>query len=210
MSRGILLLLELWHGCGTLFGLTFFARFENILTYGELIEWQGPLSLARAIDHNIVKGVLMLVVTDNQVCAGHPSCSKRREVVLFDDKEMPQVEKAQLIVERIRIGVHPAVTDGTFPVRAMVILALIRVLRILVEVEIVVEEVAVHQDCRDHGRAIGTEKCEEIEARHLDCILPDLYEGFATGETAIVVDGKTAGIFAICPLDELLDFKTEQ
>ena len=37
----------------------------------------------------------------------------------------------------------------------MVVLALIRVLRILVEIEIVVEEITVHQDGRNYGRAVG-------------------------------------------------------
>lgn len=102
------------------------------------------------------------------------------------------MEKAQLIVERIRVGVHPAVTDGTFSVRAVVILALIRIFCILVEFKIVIEEISIHQNCRDHGRAIGTEKCKKIKTRHLDSVLSDLHKGFPTGKTAIVVNGVVA------------------
>ena len=141
----MLLLRELWHSWSTPFGLTFLARSEDILAHGEFLKRQGAICLGGTVDHNVVKGVLILVVTDDQVRAGHPVCSEGRKIMLFDDKEMPQMEKAQLVVQRIRISVHPAVTNGAFPVWAMVIFALIRILGVLVEVEVVVEEVPVHR-----------------------------------------------------------------
>ena len=76
--------------------------------------------------------------------------------MLFDNKDMPQIKKAQFIVKEIWVGVHPTVTDGTFSVGAVAILALICIFCILVEFKIVIEEVSIYQNCRDHGRAVGT------------------------------------------------------
>ena len=100
-------------------------------------------------------------------------------------------------------------TDGAFSVWPMVILASICILCILVKIKIIVEEVSVHQNCCDHRRTIGTEKCKKIKARHLDGVLANLYKGFPTGKTTIVVYGKTPWVFSILFLDELFDFETD-
>ena len=56
---------ELRHGCCTLFRLTLFTRFENVLTYGEFLYWKREYLSSRAVYHDIVERVLILIVTDN-------------------------------------------------------------------------------------------------------------------------------------------------
>ena len=60
--------------------------------------------------------------------------------MLLDDEYMAEVKEVQFVIEWIRIGVHSSVPDGTFSVWTVVVLALICVLCVLVQVEIIIEK----------------------------------------------------------------------
>ena len=66
-----------------------------------------------------------------------------------------KMEEFELGIERIGIGVHLAVTDGTFAVRAVIILCEVGIFGFLVQFKILVDEVAIKDDKRDYLIAFG-------------------------------------------------------
>ena len=118
----------------------------------QLIEREG--ASRRVVDHDVVERILILIISDNKVRTEGIPYSEGSHIVLLDDEYMAEVKEVQFVIERIRIGIHSSVPDGAFSVWTVVVLALICVLCVLVQIEIVIEEITIHEDRGDYRGAI--------------------------------------------------------
>ena len=125
---------------------------KDIPSNRQLIEREGPSR--SVVNHDVVERILILIISDNKVRTQGILCGESSHIVLLNDEYMAKVKEVQFVIERIRIGIHSSVPDGAFSVWTVVILALICVLCLLVQIEIVVEEITIHEDGGDYRGAI--------------------------------------------------------
>ena len=125
---------------------------KDIPSNRQLIEREG--TSRRVVNHDVVERILILIISDDKVRTKGIPCSESSQIVLLDDEYMAEVKKVQFVIEWIRIGIHSSVPDGTFSVWTVVVLALICVLCVLVQIEIVIEEITIHKDGGDYRGTI--------------------------------------------------------
>jgi len=101
-----------------------------------------------------VERILIFIISGEKVRTEDILCSESGNIMLLDDEYMAEVKEAQFVVEWIRIGVHSSVSDGTFSIWTVVIFALICVLCVLVQIEIVIEKITIHKDRGDYRGTI--------------------------------------------------------
>ena len=125
---------------------------KDIPSNRQLIEREG--AFRRVVNHDVVERILISIISDDKVRTEGIPCSESSQIVLLDDEYMAEVKEVQFVIEWIRIGIHSSVPDGTFSVWTVVVLALICVLCVLVQIEIVIEEITIHKDGGDYRGTI--------------------------------------------------------
>ena len=89
----------------------------------------------------------------------------------------------------------------------MPVLRLVGHLRLLVEIEVIIQEIAIHQKQSNNSSALGIKEGEKIEARYFDQVPPYTNHRLPTRKAAIEIDGEAARISSILLLNQLLDLK---
>ncbi len=126
---------------------------KDIPSNWQLIE--GERASRSVVNHDVVERILILIIiSDEKVRTEDILCSESGHIMLLDDEYMAEVKEVQFVVEWIRIGIHSSMPDGTFSVWTVVVLALIGVFRVLVQIEIVIETISIHEDRGDYREAI--------------------------------------------------------